>query len=74
MDRISEAERETLKEKLKDIRENPSRHRHDFEGLHACAMINGYLHLEVIEAHEGLNGPSRRCDVSKGPCACGAWH
>jgi hypothetical protein len=31
-----------------------------------------------MEAHEehashGSNG-GRRCDVSSGPCSCGAWH
>ncbi len=38
----------------------------------------GSIDLRVIEAAEGrfahLPGRSFRCDVSRGPCACGAWH
>jgi len=64
-------------ERLKDIREHPENHRHDFNGLQNCAFIDGAIDASVMQAHEGLIGHTnggRRCDVSTGPCACGAWH
>lgn len=67
----------TREERLRDIREHPERHRHDFGGLTACCMMNGALDLGLQEAHSsvwlGTNG-GVRCDVVSGPCACGAWH
>ena len=41
-------------------------------------MINGCLDLRLMEAHSqyvdmGTNG-GVQCDVTEGPCACGAWH
>jgi hypothetical protein len=68
----------TREERLKDIREHPGRHRHDFGGLQRCCMIDGALDTGLMEAHEryanlGRNG-GIRCDVVSGPCACGAWH
>ncbi|KKM88898.1 hypothetical protein LCGC14_1254050 [marine sediment metagenome] len=68
----------THEEKLKDIKDNPERHRHSFQGLQACSMHNGALDTQLVDAHEtyasvGMNG-GRRCDVVTGPCACGAWH
>ena len=68
----------TQEEVLQDIRENPERHKHDFDGLMACCMIGGALDTSIMEAHSanepfGRNGGTR-CDVSSGPCACGAWH
>jgi hypothetical protein len=61
--------------KLKDIKEHPESHRHDFDGLQRCSMINGALDMMVMEAHPalGYNG-GQKCDVSDGPCSCGAWH
>ena len=61
---------------LQDIRERPERHRHDFDGLQRCCMVNGAASLRIMEAHEGLTGSNggSRCDVSGGPCSCGAWH
>ena len=64
--------------KLKDIREHPEKHRHDFGELQSCCVIDGVLDTAVMEAHsvyasQGTNG-GRRCDVSSGPCSCGAWH
>ena len=43
-----------------------------------CCTIDGILILSLTDAHErnvdlGTNG-GRRCDVSSGPCSCGAWH
>lgn len=63
---------------LKDIQEHPERHRHDFNGLQSCCIINGALSTLLMEAHKehanfGINA-GIRCDVSEGPCACGAWH
>ena len=68
----------TAEDVIRDIREHPERHRHDFAGLQACCMLNGALHLSIAEAHEqyasmGTNG-GQRCDVTRGPCSCGAWH
>jgi len=68
----------TREDILKDLREHPERHRHDFLGLTACCMINGALDISLTEAHSqyvnlGTNG-GVSCDVSSGPCACGARH
>jgi hypothetical protein len=67
-----------VEEKLRDIKEHPERHKHDFAGLQRCCFVNGALDMRVLDAHEtyaslGTNG-GRRCDVSRGPCSCGAWH
>jgi hypothetical protein len=63
-------------DKLKDIREHPERHRHDFDALAACCVVDGALDMRLMDAHEGLSGHNggSRCDVSRGPCSCGAWH
>ncbi|OGZ33121.1 MAG: hypothetical protein A2V69_01740 [Candidatus Portnoybacteria bacterium RBG_13_40_8] len=63
---------------LKDIKEHPENHHHDFDGLHACCVINGALDTLLMEAHQkyanlGTNG-GQPCDVTEGPCSCGAWH
>lgn len=63
---------------LKDIIDHPERHRHTFNELTACCMIDGAVDLSLIEAHSqhvdlGTNG-GVRCDTTEGPCACGAWH
>jgi hypothetical protein len=68
----------TFEERLEDIKKNPSKHKHDFNGLLACCMVNGAIDALLMEAHEeyvnlGKNG-GRRCDVRSGPCSCGAWH
>lgn len=67
-----------VERKLKDIKEHPERHRHTFEGLQQCCFVNGALDMRVMDAHSeyvsmGTNG-GQRCDVTSGPCACGAWH
>ena len=67
----------TAVEKLQDIRNNPSRHKHlDMNGLMACSTINGAVDTSVMQAHEGLHGSNGgvKCDVASGPCSCGAWH
>jgi len=69
---------EEIEAKLKDIQEHPEKHRHDYAGLHRCCMVGGAIVLTLIDAHSksvdmGMNG-GRRCDVTSGPCACGAWH
>ena len=66
----------THDEKLADIRQNPDKHRHDFDDLRACCMVNGALSLDLIDAHSGLLGSNGGvlCDTLEGPCACGAWH
>ena len=68
----------TRDEKLKDIKEHPARHRHTFEELQLCCFHDGALDLLLMAAHEthastSTNG-GRSCDVSSGPCSCGAWH
>lgn len=64
-------------ERLTDIKEHPERHRHDFGGLAACSIVNGVRHIDIVDAHESVLGRTNggvRCDVTSGPCACGAWH
>ena len=68
----------TREEALKDIKENPEKHRHDFENLALCSTLDGAFDSELLEAHSkyvdlGTNG-GRACDTTSGPCACGAWH
>lgn len=68
----------TIETVLQDIIDNPEQHRHTFLGLNDCCMINGSLMLSLIDAHGdcidlGING-GESCDVTEGPCACGAWH
>lgn len=69
----------TRDEKLADIKAHPERHRHSFESLQrCCTTAEGAIDLSLMEAHEthaplGRNG-GRACDVSSGPCSCGAWH
>ena len=65
-------------EKLFDIVTNPKAHRHSYNALITCCMVDGALDLSLIEAHGqhvdlGTNG-GVKCDVVEGPCACGAWH
>jgi hypothetical protein len=69
---------EILKYKLWHIHTYPGAHRHTFEELRRCSIVKGILDLKVWDAHKeaalfGTNG-GINCDVSEGPCACGAWH
>lgn len=65
----------TREDVLKDIREHPEEHRHDFWDLQKCCDIDGAIDLALIDAHPalGTNG-GVKCDVASGPCSCGAWH
>ncbi len=69
----------TRAEKLADIKNNPDKHKHpDMNTLNRCCFMKGALDLMLIDAHsryasQDMNG-GRRCDVSRGPCSCGAWH
>lgn len=68
----------TAQEKIQHIKNNPHLHEHDFQQLQSCCFVNGAIDLSVMEAHSqyvnmGTNG-GQRCDVRRGPCACGAWH
>ena len=68
----------TVEEKKKDIIDHPERHRHDFDGLQRCCFVDGAMDLYLLELHSrsapfGRNG-GIACDVTSGPCACGAWH
>ena len=65
-------------EKFEDIVKNPEKHRHTYEELIVCSMIDKVLKLSLLVAHQkyapvGMNG-GIRCDVTEGPCACGVWH
>jgi hypothetical protein len=75
---MNKTPQEQAQEKIEDIKNNPTKHRHDFGALQMCCMVNGALDTRVMEAHEtysqlGMNG-GQRCDVTDGPCSCGAWH
>ena len=65
----------TTKERLEDIKNNPQNHRHDFDGLIQCCLVDGAIDYQIIDAHPaiGYNG-GQKCDVFEGPCSCGAWH
>ncbi len=63
---------------LKDIKNHPENHHHDFGGLQVCCMVDGALDTLLMQAHQdyapvGYNG-GQRCDTTEGPCSCGAWH
>lgn len=67
----------TLDEKLKDIKQNPDKHKHyDMNGLISCSIVDGAISTAIMAAHEGLFGYNGGvpCDVQSGPCSCGAWH
>ena len=62
---------------LEDIKNNPYNHKHyDMNRLMVCATINGAVDMSIMQTHEGLHGSNGgvKCDVSNGPCSCGAWH
>jgi len=70
--------RQRVSERERDIKEHPENHRHDFIGLQSCCLVDGVMVLHLMDLHSeyasfGTNG-GVRCDVSSGPCACGAWH
>ena len=49
----------------------------DFLSLLASARTENGYDLSVIDEASSGDGPRNggiRCDVSKGPCSCGAWH
>lgn len=63
---------------LRDMGEHPERHRHEYVDLLECCTVDGAVDGRLMEAHEelapvGMNG-GRQCDVTHGPCSCGAWH
>jgi hypothetical protein len=67
-----------VRRRLEDIKTHPERHHHSYEALTLCCMVNGAIDMALSDAHEeyaslGTNG-GRRCDVTRGPCSCGAWH
>ena len=74
-----ETPRRTHESVLADIKARPERHKHrDLNALNQCCWIDGALDLSLSEAHgryaaHGYNG-GQACDVSQGPCSCGAWH
>ena len=67
----------TAESVIKDIRKHPENHKHDYDGLIACCMINGAIDCRVMDVHSEISTRSNggvRCDVTSGPCSCGAWH
>ena len=63
--------------RLIDIKLNPQRHQHAFPELQSCCFIDGAIDTELIDAHSHVLNRTNggvRCDVARGPCACGAWH
>jgi hypothetical protein len=67
--------RKLIESRLKDIKEHPEKHQHDYEALMRCCQIGGMTILELMDAHQGTSDPDRpKCDTNSGPCACGAWH
>lgn len=68
----------TRTEILQEIRDAPEKHRHTYDDLQKCCIVNGALDVGLVDAHSGLAtfpGDTRgKCDVFDGPCACGAWH
>lgn len=68
----------TTEERIQDIRDHPENHRHTFDRLHSCCVVDGVVNLALMEAHQkycglGKNG-GVQCDAISGPCACGGWH
>lgn len=62
--------------KIEDIKKHPENHKHyGMNELSRCCMVDGALDLYIMELHPavGYNG-GQKCDVSSGPCSCGAWH
>ena len=72
---------------IAEIKEYPERHMHlDLNALTACSTFSYRdgdqvimaIDTLVFEAHSqfaaiGYNG-GLACDVTSGPCSCGAWH
>ena len=56
---------------------NPKRRNGSFKELiRVSSNQKGEIDLREMEREEGRYGSNggRGCDVSKGPCSCGAWH
>jgi hypothetical protein len=66
----------TTEERRREIVNNPHKHIHTYEELVSCCMVDGCLDTMLMQSHEGFLGSNggARCDVSSGPCSCGAWH
>lgn len=69
----------THDEKLRDIQEHPENHRHDWNDLQGCCLVENAFDPQLMEAHPritiaGRPWGGRKCDVLEGPCACGGWH
>jgi hypothetical protein len=63
-------------ERIADIKRHPDQHRHTFEELIKCCSVNGSIDTGLLGIHQQFAscGKTSRCDVTEGPCACGAWH
>ena len=68
-----------VQQKLEHIKNHPGEHHHkDLNALNRCCMVGGAIDTGLVDAHQryapvGRNG-GQNCDVSDGPCSCGAWH
>lgn len=66
-------EREALLQaRLHEVRTEPEKHRHTFQTLLDCCVIDGVALIELLDAHRNVAGLGH--DVLSGPCRCGAWH
>jgi hypothetical protein len=69
--------KEEFDRRIKDIKEHPEKHKHSFEALSQCCMVQGCFDTALMEAHSKLNMGTNggvNCDVTSGPCSCGAFH
>jgi len=67
-----------VQQRLTHIERNPELHKHSYIDLVSCCIINSIVISELFTAHLkyvqlGING-NIKCDVTSGPCNCGAWH
>ena len=68
----------TVEERIEHIEKHPEDHQHTFSELSGCCLVDGAVDSRLIDAHgwfdfAGENG-GVSCDVTEGPCACGAHH
>ena len=76
--KLSPSPSEVQKARFEDIQQHPEKHKHTFDELQECCMLDDAIDSFLMDAHSrfvnlGTNG-GVRCDVTSGPCACGAWH
>ena len=55
----------SVEEKLRDIKEHPERHKHDFAGLQRCCFVNGALDMRVMRRRARTAGAAVLCLVGR---------